>query len=198
MRLEHFKCTYDHTWDHEKIALSLFDGEKILVVAEKLDKNPHTHFQGYTNLGKDAFDKKLTALSSTHWKRKHNPKCRPVLRHKRHCDEKGFQYMCKELDDHTPPLFVRGFTDAEMLEMRQASASRVEEIKEGLGDYLKSHPFKGHTPEEIHLNLARHTADYLKTNDIKGGRHTKHNILNAMLTHPDATPDTDLWATLHF
>ena len=103
MRLEHFKCTYDHTWDHEKIALSLFDGEKILVVAEKLDKNPHTHFQGYTNLGKDAFDKKITALSTTHWKRKHNPKCRPVLRHKRHCDEKGFQYMCKELDDHTPP-----------------------------------------------------------------------------------------------
>lgn len=198
MRLEHFKCSYDPSWDHPAIAQSIFDGEKILVVAEKEDINHHTHFQGYTNLGKDAFDKKLTALATTHYKRKHNPKCRPVLRHKRHCDEKGFQYMCKELDDHKAPLFVRGFTDAEMLEMRAASAARVEEIKEGLGDYLKSHPFKGHTPDEIHLNLARHTAEYLKTNDIKGGRHTKHNILNAMLTHPDATPDTDLWATLHF
>jgi len=198
MRLEHFKCSYDPAWNYQAIAESIFDGPRILVVAEKMDVNAHVHFQGYTNLSRDTFDKRLTALAATHYKRKHNPKCRPVLRHKRTCDERGFQYISKELDDQRDPLFSRGFSDEELHALWSASTALVDKLKTGLGDYLKSKPFKGLTPKDIHLNLARHAADYLKENDIKGGRHTKYNILNAMLTHPDATPDTDVWATLHF
>jgi hypothetical protein len=47
------------------------------------------------------------------------------------------------------------------------------------------------------MNLFKHTVEYLMANDIKLGRHTKHNVLNAMMTHPQATDEIRLWAAMH-
>lgn len=197
MRLEHFKCTYDHTWDHPAIAESLFDGKRALVVLESLDTNAHTHFQGYTNLSESSFDKKLTALGATHFRKKLKPSCRPVLRHKRKCDELGFQYMCKELGDQRPPLYSKGFSDDDLHALWSASTALVDNLKEGLGDYLKIQRILTRDPKQFNLELYKHARDYLIANDKKIGRHTKYNVLNAMMTHQDANDDIKLWAVMH-
>jgi hypothetical protein len=198
LRLEHFKCTFDHTWDHPAIAQTLFpDSKRALVVLESLDKNAHTHFQGYTNLSEASFSKKLTELGNTHFKKKFKPSCRPVLRHKRKCDELGFQYMCKELGDQRDPLYSKGFTDDDLHALWSSSEALRDTLKEGLGDFLKSKTLKGATPKEMYNNLLMHASDYLIANDKKIGRHTKYNVLNAMHTHPQATPEIRLFAVSH-
>jgi len=196
MRLEHFKASYDPSWDYGAIADSLFDGERILVCAEKMDVNAHVHFQGYTNLAPASFDKRITSLAETHYKRKHNPKCRPVLRHKRACTEGGFQYICKELDNTKPPLFSRGFTEEELSTLRDESDKLVEGLKEGLGDFLKAQTFKMEDEKNVYHNFLLKTSEYLIANDKKIGRHTRHNVLNAMMTHPQATERWKVFALM--
>ncbi|MEO5351332.1 MAG: hypothetical protein H7836_17070 [Magnetococcus sp. YQC-3] len=186
MRLEHFTCTYDPAWDYADIATSMFDGERVLVTLEKLDKNCHVHFQGHTSLAEATFTDHITELAAKHWKKAVDTKCRPIRRARKNIDEQGFQYIMKE--EKPTVLFSRGFTDEQLRELHEKALEHKDKFQNGLFETLIKMEVKesmdGRTIYHMMFVAAK---KWLKENDRKLSRHTKWDILNAMAFHPQAT-----------
>jgi len=191
MTLEHIKCNYDPTWDYPAIARDLFGNNKCLVVAEKLSVNAHVHFQGYTDLSEREFQKAMTTLAATHFERKVKANGRPVKRSRRAVDEIGFQYLCKE---DRPPLYQQGFTEEELEALRHASQAHVEELKNGLGDYLQDQRY----PEDPARALTQMRLDALKYYDDGGrrpGPRFQKDVLWIMYKHPQSNETWKLFVS---
>jgi len=141
LMLVHFKVSGLPEWDYTSVALSFFGGEKYIVQYEKLASNPHVHFQGYTCLGQDAINKRITDLAATHYSKALTPNSRPIRMVRREVDLKGFQYLMKE--GHAP-LAQSGFTPEALQELKEASDAHVRALKCSLIDFLIGIPL---TPE---------------------------------------------------
>lgn len=145
-RLVHFKCKHDSDWDYKSIADTLFlPDQKILVVGEKWRTNPHVHFQGYTRDAPRTLANKLSDLAKRHSSRNPNhrdyvgPKARPMSQGRGTVTVTGFQYMNKEPFSNHNPLYYKGFTEAELLELQAASAAHVDSLKTSVAELLAEH-----------------------------------------------------------
>jgi len=135
-QLIHFKVVGLPEWDYEAEAFAFFNGAKCIVQYEKLSSNPHVHFQGYTCLGPDAIQKRVTVLSEKHISRTVAPNSRPIRMVRTGLvNETGFQYLMKE--GHKP-LHSIGFTPEELEELKTKSDTHVEDLKMSLFNYLVS------------------------------------------------------------
>jgi len=185
--LEHFKCKYDQKWDYPAIANSMFDGEKVLVVAEKLSSNAHVHFQGITSLAPRTFGDRMTDLAKTHFLTTLQPGSRPVKRVRKEVTVTGFQYQMKE---GNPPLYQRGFTEEELLELHKKSEDHVKKLKFNIkeeiwkipGQYLKADPQVVFERTMLMIGLKLREEKKSKT------RFTRLDVIDGLLHHPDA-PD---------
>jgi len=139
MHMEHFKCTYDQAWDYEKIANRFFLADQpCLVMKEHINQpNTHVHFQGWTDITAASFAKKRKLLAKHHYSRKTMPKSRPITCCTRPADVMGFQYMCKE--QHAP-LYARGFSEAQLVELQEKSQGHVKALKTKVIDLIKEMP----------------------------------------------------------
>jgi len=183
-RLEHWVASYDQEWDYKAIAEDLYDGPRVLVMEEKINGNHHVHFQGETSLAESTFSDKIGILAKTHHERKRRPNSRPVRRHKRGADEVGFQYMCKE---GNPPLYVKGFTEEELEELTNKAKEVHEEHKEGVYNHLLTAKVPSDMePKRVALGFFIEARKWLKERDRKISRHTKMDVLNAMMDHPSS------------
>jgi len=183
-RFEHFVATYDQEWDYKAIAEDMFNGPRVLVTEEHLNSNHHVHFQGETSLHETTFSDKMGELAKTHHERKRRPGCRPVHRDRKPVDEKGFQYQMKE--GH-PPLYVRGFTEEELEELATKAKEVFEEHKEGVYNHLLTAKVPGDMePKKVALGMFIEARKWLKERDRKISRHTKMDVLNAMMDHPSS------------
>ncbi len=76
------------------------------------------------------------------------PKKRPVKKQQQFkTTERGFQkfqYLMKEGHD---PLYSRGFTPAELEELKTQSEAHVHELKNGLQDFLHAKKFPTYSPD---------------------------------------------------
>jgi hypothetical protein len=70
--------------------------------------------------------------------------------------ETGFQYLCKEPPNDVNPLFQRGFTQEELIELHEKSQEHVKKIKFNVRDFIAEYPMKpeywSKKPEDI-LNI---------------------------------------------
>jgi len=192
--MEHFKCTYDQTWDYSKIAQRFFlSDQPCLVMREHANlPNTHVHFQGFTDIAHGSFQNKLKRLAAHHHSRKINPKSRPISMATRAPDAKGFQYMSKELN---PPLYSHGFSEDELLELREKSKGYVKAIKTKLSDFIKSVPTEEflkiyRVPGTNARILLQKTAllcyDSQKESGISySARYTKQDMIQGLLNRPD-------------
>lgn len=185
-RLEHFKCEYDPTWDYTAVATDIFNGPRVLVIAEKMHINAHVHFQGETTLAPTTFGDKITALAAKHWRKKECPNSRPVKRAKKEVNETGFQYVLKE--EPAKILYSRGFTDKELEELHEKALEHKDMYKKGLYEHLLAILVRP-TDEgkEVYYRFFDEAHKWLKDNDRQIFRHTRMDILNAMASHPNTT-----------
>jgi len=191
--LVHFKCKYDHTWDHAKIARDIFGDHKHMVVNEKLSTNPHCHFHGYTDMDDKDVDKYITKLASTHYQRQEpgGETSRPVKRARKDLDELGFQYLAKE---HHQPLVMHGISEEELASLRAASDEHVQKLKNGMRDHVWAKEYTGQ-PQEVHVNMRTDAFDWYIENNLRPGPRFQKDVLWFMATHPKASRAWKLYAS---
>jgi len=197
--LAHVKVAWDPNLDWPKIADGLFDGDKVLVQYEKFNSsNPHCHLQGYTTYSWRTFTNKTQAIAKIHQYCAPDPvtglrpKKRPVKKQQQFkTTERGFQYLMKE--GHQP-LYSRGFTPYELEQLKLASEAHVNELKHGLQDHLHKVNLTAYSPEAAWAILQLQACDYYKQTGTKLGRHHRFNLINAMITHPDADAGMKVYA----
>jgi len=191
--LAHVKVAWDPALNWAKIADNLFDGDKVLVQYEKFNSsNPHCHLQGITTRAWRTFTNMTQQIAKEHQYCAPDPitglrpKKRPVNKQEQFkTTERGFQYLMKEGHD---PLYSRGFSPAELEELKLASQAHVHELKQGLQDYLHTKTFPTHSlASEIWDRMQLAACEYYKETETKLGRHHRFNLINAMITHPQAT-----------
>lgn len=198
--LAHVKVAWDPNLNWAQIADGLFDGPKVLVQYEKFNSsNPHCHLQGITTHAWRTFTNKTQAIAKIHQYCAPDPvtglrpKKRPVKKQQQFkTTERGFQYLMKEGHD---PLYCRGFTPAELDELKAASEAHVHELKNGLQEFLHTQKFPAsYADDQVWMCMQLKACDYYKETGTKLGRHHRFNLINAMITHPDATPAWKIYA----
>jgi len=187
--LIHFKCNYDPSWDYASIARRFFGDGKCLVVAEKMVTNAHVHFQGYSAHSTALVDKFITEFAATHYSRKEYPNGRPVKRARRSVDEVGFQYLCKE--SH-PPLFVQGFTEEELDELRQKSLDYVKQFGEGFQQVVNDISANGKSVCQMYAEAKMCCGDYCLEVD-KWPRNFQRAVLLGLLKHPNCSREWKIY-----
>lgn len=105
---------YDPSMDYEGICKLLFGENRCLVMMEKKGGD-HCHIQGemledYTD---EQWRQTIAHLALMHYRRKQDPKSRPVKRRKTEATEEGFQYMAKELPSSVV-IYKQGFSDEDL------------------------------------------------------------------------------------
>jgi len=198
--LAHVKVAWDPALNWAQIADGLFDGDKVLVQYEKFNSsNPHCHLQGLTTYSWRTFTNKTQQIAKDHQYCAPDPvtglrpKKRPVKKQQQFkTTERGFQYLMKEGHD---PLYSRGFTPAELEELKTQSEAHVHELKNGLQDFLHAKKFPSvETSENIWMRMQLAACDYYRENGKQLGRHHRFNLINAMISHPDATAAWKVYA----
>lgn len=189
--LEHIKISYDQTFDYQAIAEELFDGEKVLVVQEKVGTNHHVHMQGYTTMAVRTFSNKMTKLAQKHYLHAHNK--RPVKRASKGIDEKGFQYAMKEGN----VIWSRGFSEDELAQLKEASDEYVRNLKESLRDWVREQVLTEldfENPERLY-NYMILEADkkFLRPLNKDPSRHTRIDVAKGIRNHPLCTDAMLLW-----
>lgn len=192
------KVSYDPSWvyeDYVKICESLFtDSPKILVVAEKMHVNSHVHFHGYSYYADATFKKKAPALiKPLHYTQKvgtpaYNKKARPVQGMGCVATELGFQYLCKEPPNAVAPLYQRGFTPEELMELHAKSQEFVKELKFNTRDFITSLELPKGDPPAVYQQILMLVAEKLAQEHKDKTRYTRLDIQNGLLHHPQATP----------
>lgn len=195
------KVSYDPSWvqeDYLKICESLFwDSPKILVVAEKLQVNAHVHFHGYSYYAEETFKKKAPALiKPMHYTQKvgtpaYNKKKRPVQGMGMVATELGFQYLVKEPPNAVAPLYQRGFTLEELMELHEKSQAYLKQLKFNIRDFITSMELpkgpKIKEPSDIYKHVLTEVMWKLREEGKDKTRYTRSDIQNGLLHHPQAS-----------
>jgi len=196
-KLYTLKVKYDSRWtkeDYVKITDDLFpDSEKLLVVLEKRVENPHVHFHGYSPYEETYFKKKTNKLKAMHYQndRTHTgyaPGSRPVQGAGLVATELGFQYLCKEPPNAVAPLYQRGFTPEELMELHAKTQDLVKEPKFNTGDFITSLELPKGDPPAVYQQILMLVAEKLAQEHKDKTRYTRLDIQNGLLHHPQATP----------
>jgi len=190
--LFHLKIKYDHTWDYKALCIDLCGSDlmDVLCVAEKLDENAHVHIQGQSVLSDNAFKEVRTKWKDTHYTLKPtpanpNPKCHPWKECKHEIDEKGYQYMSKEGRD---PLYSNGFSDDQLAALKAASDAHVDELKNGLRNYLHTITYLGDA-HKVYNHMREDGINwYMEQDKWPQPNRFKNDLLRAMITHPGVKP----------
>lgn len=195
------KVTYDSRWaaeDYLKICDALFaDSPKVLVVAEKMRTNAHVHFHGYSYLASATFKKKAPAIIKpmhymcTPGHPGHNPRSRPVQGMGCVATEVGFQYLCKEPPNAQAPLYQRGFTPEELMELHAKSQEHVKTLKFNVRDEIAAIPdqyFKGN-PDALFKKVMLTMGKKLREEGKDRTRYTRQDVINGLLHHRAASDD---------
>lgn len=199
------KVTYDSRWaaeDYLKICDALFaDSPKVLVVAEKMRTNAHVHFHGYSYLAPATFKKKAPAIIKpmhymcTPGHPGHNPRSRPVQGMGCVATEVGFQYLCKEPPNAQAPLYQRGFTPEELMELHAKSQEHVKTLKFNIREFILTLPmnYPGKTTNEVWQTILKQVGMKLREEGKDINRYTRQDVKNGMLHHPDCSPTLAGW-----
>lgn len=199
LSLYNIKIRLDPSWtqeDYIKICRHLFDEEsKILVVAEKLtgpNTNPHVHIQGYSYYTKDTITEKCRKIvKPMHFQMKpgpgYNPKARPIST--ANADELGFQYCVKEAPNAVAPIYQRGFTPEQLMELHEKSQEHVKNMKFNIQDLLwealeKEPGILAQDPERVLIWAKFKVIEKMREENKKMSGYTKKDILNALLLYP--------------
>lgn len=189
--LEHLKISYDQTFDYQAIAEDLFDGEKVLVVQEKIGTNHHVHMQGYTTMAARTFSNKMTKLAQKHYLHAHNK--RPVKRAGKGIDEKGFQYAMKEGN----VIWSRGFSEADLAALKLASDEFVRNLKESLRDWIQGQVLTAADFQDpaalFNGMILKADKEYLRPLSKDPSRHTRIDVAKGIRNHPLCTDEVLLW-----
>lgn len=193
----HFKCVYDPTWDYAKKAKSIFGENKCLVQLEKLGSNSHVHFQGLTSLSERAIEDHINALSNEHfsvitfkkefekWSEiEGNPlkkpsRPRPVKMARRSVDDKGFQYLMKE---GTMPMHSQHFTVDELNKLAQQSEEHVEELKNGMKEYIHARHYD-QEPNKAFKRMRLDALEYYEETEKRPRPTFQKDVLWVMYQH---------------
>lgn len=197
-RLIHFKATYDPSWDYRAKTKEIFGENKCLVQIEKLDSNTHVHFQGMTSLTDRMLEDRINALSNDHYAVKEYKKAfeewaaiegnklkkptrpRPVKMARRDVDDKGFQYLMKE--GHMP-LYQQHFTVEELNKLAEKSAEHVDELKNGMKEYLHGRHYDAE-PARAFKRMRLDALEYYEETDKRPRPAFQKDVLWAMYQHP--------------
>jgi len=200
--LQHFKVTFDSSWtqeDYLRICDHVFgDSPQVLVVAEKMKQNAHVHFQGYTRYSHETFKKRRTIAKDMHYTQKPGIGARKGARpvtggdQDRPVNATGFQYMCKEPPSVTNPVYSRGFTPEQLAELHEKSNAYVENLKFNTFNYVTENVtaerVKTMDPKTLLSKCLLMIAFKLRETKKMKSRHTRTDVINALLHHPDAPP----------
>ena len=198
--LQHFKVTFDSSWtqeDYIRICDHVFgDSPQVLVVAEKMKQNAHVHFQGYTRYSHETFKKRRTIAKDMHYTQKPGVGARKGARpvtggdQDRPVNVTGFQYMCKEPPSDTNPVHSKGFTKEELLELHEKSNAYVEKLKFNTMDYIQEHItdelIKKMEPAILLSKTLLMVGLKMREDKKLKNRHTRLDVINALLHHPAA------------
>ena len=143
----------------------IFGDKKCLCMMEKKGGD-HLHVQGETHLDDKVLDAYLKQVANLHYRRKQDPSSRPIKRRKTVADDKGFQYMSKELPNSVV-IYKQGFTDEDLQELYDKSNELREELQSKLGEYLVSTFVSGSsdTPRDMHKRLCSAALKYYMDQD---------------------------------
>jgi len=111
------------------------------------------------------------------------PAPRPVKKHKRGVDEKGFQYICKE---GSPPLYSQGFTNDELAALKSQSDEHVDHLKNGLKEYIFTINYPGDAAT-THKKMRIDALEYYDKEDKRPRPAFQKDVLWTMYKHPDHT-----------
>jgi hypothetical protein len=235
-RLYHVKIPYCPQTNFTAYAKKIFDPEpaKCLVMAENLNKaTGHIHMQGYTRRSKKALQKIRQDMHDGHsLNLEHKRKCKEssayAEKHKRvklstekkdACTERGFQYVCKEVN---VPIYSQGFTPEELTQLHENSNAYVAAKKEAVRDIVdRLFDPKHYDPQMIgnrgcefptvggvnfdaqmlrlynHIRwkvmIARRDAGHRVTS-----RYFKDDILNAMMNVKGIRREHEQWISMQF
>ncbi len=84
------------------------------------------------------------------------------------------------------PLFSQGFTEAELADLKAKSDEQVEELKNGLYEYIHQYEFD-ENPQECFNQVRLKGIDYYLENDRMPGPRFQKDCLWAMIKHPKCT-----------
>ena len=211
-RLYHVKVTYCPYINWSNLAGKIFEPEpaKCLVMAENLNKaTGHVHMQGYTKRSERALKKIREDVHSGHslmaeFKRKRAADPAYAAKHKRiqlsselkrEPTEKGFQYVCKEVN---VPLYSQGFTPEELADLHENSNVHNKQKKQAVADILEPLFQKGiaNFPTHDHETKMRSLVSACKVKVIEARvaagqrismRYFKEDILNYLAANRRCT-----------
>lgn len=203
LRLVHFKCTHDQSWNYEEQAKKFFGVNKCMVQLEKIGANDHAHFQGYTTLSERMMKDRISEMSKGHYVNKSyqkeleaweaagsvdklKPKCpRPIRMVRKEVDEVGFQYLMKE--GHLP-VFYQGFTVEELNAMAVSSDEHVKSLKNGLKEHVHKRKYSV-DPVAARKRMRLDALEYYVEEKKRPRGVFQKDVLWCMYTHPDACDD---------
>jgi hypothetical protein len=205
-KLYTLKVTFDPAWttdDYVNYTNQLFPGsEKVLVVAEKLCTKAHVHFHGYSPYTEETMIQKVAdVLTANHYTRKpgpgYRPSSRPASGTKMVATEEGFRYLCKEPPTERGPLYQRGFTEEELIDLHEKSQEYVKNLKETLRDWVRDLPFKPeafNNPAHLYAQaILRADVMYLKPRGKDPSRFTRLDVAKGLRLHKHCTNEFLLW-----
>lgn len=154
---------YDPGMDYATVCQTLFGENRCLVMLEKKGGD-HCHIQGELKqeMSEDQWKVYIGNLAAEHYRRKQDPKSRPVKRRKTEADEVGFQYMAKELPTSVV-VYKQGFSDEDLQELYQKSNDHREDIQSKPGEFIfeRIGPcIRGWTPADLHDRVVYYACKY--------------------------------------
>ena len=197
--LYNIKINLDPSWtkeDYIKIVDRVFtDSPKVLVVTEKMgggNRNPHAHLQGYSPYKQSTLVEYLRKIvKPMHFQMKpgvaYAPKSRPISTAV--ADEVGFQYCVKEAPNAVAPLYQRGFTPEELMELHEKSQAHVKKLKFNIREFIQTLKWPaGSDSQAVYDNVLCRVGQKLYEEGKDITRYTKLDVKNGILHHPDCTP----------
>ncbi|EKX31777.1 hypothetical protein GUITHDRAFT_149083 [Guillardia theta CCMP2712] len=154
---------YDPSMDYASVCNDLFGDNKCLVMLEKKGGD-HCHIQGELKAPKteEQWRNYIGDLAMEHYRRKQDPKSRPVKRRKLEADEVGFQYMAKELPTSVV-IYKQGFSDEDLQELYEKSNEHRDELQSKPGEYIAEKiggDTESWTPGELHKRVCYYAFQY--------------------------------------
>lgn len=155
---------YDHALDYKKFCIDVFGDNKCLVMME-VKGGDHLHIQGEPCVSAPTFRKYQKEIGAQHYRKLLGVKCHPVKKRKLDADEKGFQYMSKELPSSVV-IYKQGITDEELLVLYELSNQLREEQRAGLANYIVGAIGSSDLPPcKLHRLVKLHAQDYYREID---------------------------------
>jgi len=134
---------YDSSLDYETFCKRVFGNNRCLAMRESKN-GQHLHIQGELAVSDEEYVLHGNQLRDKHYRKKEDPNSRPVKRRRVAADDKGFQYMAKDLPNSVV-VYKQQFTDDDIAALHAASVAHVDEQKGALGEHLREQITDFHT-----------------------------------------------------